>query len=165
MTFDEATPYIYKICYGWERSYPRRFVADELFNEVWLAFEGDMSRFGNDYRTMGMAANRRIIEYVKIKDGRPGTYRYRGLRRTDGRLWLKKDDPVHFDGFDAIDNRDEEQHLLACLSPEDKLLFEMYYRQGMKQADIGKTFGIDRSAVSYRHRRALHEIRCKNHVA
>ena len=162
MTFDEATRYIYKICRNWVRTCRRsNFEVDELFNEVWMGFGGDCSRFGEDYALMGLVANRHIIRYVKAKDGNPGSYRYRGIRDTErlgDRFGITgtKSSP-----FANIDDRDECEYLLSCLTLKQKFILQQYFA-GRKMESIGRQFGIKRTSVCYYVSRALDTIRCEN---
>ncbi len=163
MTFDEATLYIYKICVSWARSCRRRFEVDELFNEVWIGFGGDVNRFGEDYALMGLVASRHIIRYVKERDGHPGSNRYVGIRKTE-RLGGRFDLSVKTDEFTKSDNRDECEHLMLCLSTRQKFIVKQYFA-GRTMAGIGQQLGLKRTAVQYHQSRALHKIRYENQIA
>lgn len=161
MTFEKATPYIRKICSKWADMYPHRFETDELFNEVWLGLDGDCSQFGDNYKLLGVAANRRIIEYIKRKDGRPGTVRFVGERCVERMLGAQKDVEGRFDGFAEVDSQDEWDYFMLRVRPSDQPILKMYYQDGLTLKEIADKLGRSLASVSSQQKRILSRLRRK----
>ncbi len=160
MTFEEATPYIRKICMVWARRYPRQFEVDELFNEVWLGLEGDCSQFGTEYALMGCAATRRIITYAIRKCGKPGSAKWKGEGHTASLPQWLNELAVEWDGFDLVDNKDELELLMVGVMPADREILEMRYLEGLTLQEIAEKLALNgKGAVSMRLKAALGRVR------
>lgn len=143
----------------------------ELINAVWA--KGKVQQLDN----IRFASNRirqDMIDYLRVEDGRKGSYKYRGKAKTksidsgavqgngNGKVPQLKNLLVDsYNGEQSVDDRDELEALLATarLSEKDKLILKLRFQKGLTQKEIGKALGYGAANISIRLRRLFDKLR------
>ena len=176
-TFEQVENILYKQAYKAKELCPNRYESDELVNEVWL--KGNIQRLDN----IKYVANRAywdMIDYIRTTEGRNFMRNGLSLRRfkhITNMHYIKRkfDDEADFDFFNNIESKeqndlklvddyDEIDHLLECLSEKKRTILKKYFLEGMTLIEIGDIFGIKGVTISNFKKQSIEKIREHNDI-
>ncbi len=133
MTFEEAMPYVRKVCRKWTHL---GFELDELVNEMFLR-----CNFGR-YKTfngLGRHIDCRVIDYIRSE--------------------MRCKHPILCGELAHVDDEDEFENMISSLNPLDRQIMELFYRDGLTQCQIGEIVGKHQRSVSNHINGAIDRLR------